>query len=99
MDPKEIAFFDRGPVDFDELLVIFGYWFNFLLIYYYDGYIYGTEISRGLDVFRLSPSQHLSEQEIFQKAQPLYGPKVFNPQQQGYNYLLDGSSRIRFKIV
>ncbi len=78
-DPKEIAFFDRGPVD-DELLVMGGYW----SAYYYDGYIYGTEISRGLDVFRLSPSQHLSEQEIFQasKAQPLYGPKVFNPQQQ-----------------
>ena len=78
-DPKEIAFFDRGPVD-DELLVMGGYW----SAYYYDGYIYGTEISRGLDVFRLSPSQYLSEQEIFEasKAQPLYGPKVFNPQQQ-----------------
>ena len=78
-DPKEIAFFDRGPVD-DELLVMGGYW----SAYYYDGYIYGTEISRGLDVFRLSPSKFLSEREIFEasKAQPLYGPKVFNPQQQ-----------------
>ena len=78
-NPKEIAFFDRGPVD-DELLVMGGYW----SAYYYDGYIYGTEISRGLDVFKLSPSQFLSEKEIFKasKAQPLYGPKVFNPQQQ-----------------
>ena len=77
--PKEIAFFDRGPVD-DELLVMGGYW----SAYYYDGYIYGTEISRGLDVFKLSPSQFLTEKEIFEasKAQPLYGPKVFNPQQQ-----------------
>ena len=78
-NPKEIAFFDRGPVD-DELLVMGGYW----SAYYYDGFIYGTEISRGLDVFRLSPSQFLTEKEIFEasKAIPLYGPKVFNPQQQ-----------------
>ena len=78
-NPKEIAFFDRGPVD-DELLVMGGYW----SAYYYDGFIYGTEISRGLDVFRLSPSQFLTEKEIFEasEALPLYGPKVFNPQQQ-----------------
>ena len=78
-NPKEIAFFDRGPVD-DELLVMGGYW----SAYYYDGFIYGTEISRGLDVFRLSPSQFLTEKEIIEasKALPLYGPKVFNPQQQ-----------------
>ncbi|MEC7917741.1 MAG: DUF305 domain-containing protein, partial [Pseudomonadota bacterium] len=78
-NPKEIAFFDRGPID-TELLVMGGYW----SAYYYDGFIYGTEISRGLDVFKLSPSQYLSEKEIFEasKALPLYGPKVFNPQQQ-----------------
>ena len=78
-NPKEIAFFDRGPID-NELLVMGGYW----SAYYYDGFIYGTEISRGLDVFKLSPSQYLSEKEIFEasKALPLYGPKVFNPQQQ-----------------
>ena len=78
-NPKEIAFFDRGPID-EELLVMGGYW----SAYYYDGFIYGTEISRGLDVFKLSPSEYLSEKEILEasKAQPLYGPKVFNPQQQ-----------------
>ena len=78
-NPKEIAFFDRGPID-NELLVMGGYW----SAYYYDGFIYGTEISRGLDVFKLSPSQYLSEKEIFEasKALPLNGPKVFNPQQQ-----------------
>ena len=78
-NPKEIAFFDRGPID-EELLVMGGYW----SAYYYDGFIYGTEISRGLDVFKLAPSQYLSEKEILEasEALPLYGPKVFNPQQQ-----------------
>ena len=78
-NPKEIAFFDRGPID-EELLVMGGYW----SAYFYDGFIYGTEISRGLDVFKLSPSKYLSEKDILEasKALPLYGPKVFNPQQQ-----------------
>ncbi len=78
-NPKEVAFFDRGPID-KELLVMGGYW----SAYYYEGFIYGTEISRGLDVFKLSPSQYLSEKEIkaASEALPLYGPKVFNPQRQ-----------------
>jgi len=77
--PKEIAFFDRGPID-EDFLITGGYW----SAYYYNGYIYGTEITRGLDVFKLLPSEHLSEEEINKasEAYPLYGPKVFNPQQQ-----------------
>ena len=78
-NPKEIAFFDRGPID-DELLVMGGYW----SAYYYEGYIYGTEIKRGLDVFELLPSDHLSQKDIDEasRAYPLSGAKVFNPQQQ-----------------
>ena len=78
-DPIEVAFFDRGPID-EDLLVMGGYW----SAYYYDGYIYGTEIARGLDVFKLTPSKYLTEKEITQASQalPLYGTKVFNPQQQ-----------------
>ena len=77
--PKEIAFFDRGPID-EELLVMGGYW----SAYYYDGFIYATEIKRGLDVFELLPSDYLSQQEIYDasRAYPLSGAKVFNPQQQ-----------------
>jgi hypothetical protein len=77
--PKEIAYFDRGPIDKD-ILITGGYW----SAYYYDGYIYGTEITRGLDVFKLVPSQFLSKKEIDQasNAYPLQGPMVFNPQQQ-----------------
>jgi hypothetical protein len=77
--PKEIAYFDRGPIDKD-ILITGGYW----SAYYYDGYIYGTEITRGLDVFKLVPSQFLSKKEIDQasNAYPFQGPMVFNPQQQ-----------------
>lgn len=58
-NPVEIAYFDRGPVD-PEALVIAGYW----SAYWYNGRIYGAEIARGLDVLRLTPSEHLSAAEI-----------------------------------
>ena len=58
-NPVEIAFFDRGPLDEEELITA-GYWST----YWYGGYIYATEIARGLDVFALEPSDYLSENEI-----------------------------------
>tara|TARA_B100000745_G_scaffold295638_1_gene239987 strand:- start:29 stop:1036 length:1008 start_codon:yes stop_codon:yes gene_type:complete len=79
-NPIEIAYFDRGPIDGDQL-VTGGYW----SVYYYEGYIYATEIIRGLDVFKLVPSEFISEQEIAAatKAYPAQGyERVFNPQQQ-----------------
>ena len=57
--PKEIAFFDRGPMDSTKL-VNAGFW----SAYWYNGYIYGSEISRGLDIFELKPSGLLSQNEI-----------------------------------
>jgi hypothetical protein len=57
--PVEIAFFDRGPVDAKELHSG-GYW----SAYWYNGAIYGSEIARGLVVFRLKPSEYLSQNEI-----------------------------------
>ena len=57
--PVEIAFFDRGPIDANAL-VIGGYW----SAYWYNGRIYGSEIARGLDIFRLLPSEYLSQNEI-----------------------------------
>ena len=78
-NPQEIAYFDRGPIN-EDILTTGGYW----SAYYYGGYIYGTEITRGLDVFKLTPSEYLSEKEINQalEAYPAVGPMVFNPQQQ-----------------
>ena len=69
-----------GKNAFKDLLISGGYWST----YYYEGYIYGTEIKRGLDVFKLLPSKYLSKEEIAaaEKAYPAQGPRVFNPQQQ-----------------
>ncbi|MDH3745466.1 MAG: DUF305 domain-containing protein [Acidobacteriota bacterium] len=75
-NPVEIAYFDRGPID-DEDLIVGGYWST----YWYDGRIYGTEIVRGLDVLALTPSEHMTEQEIAAAALADEGG-VFNPQQQ-----------------
>jgi hypothetical protein len=58
-NPVEIAFFDRGPVDAEHLITA-GYWST----YWYNGHIYGSEIARGMDIFRLLPSEHLSQNEI-----------------------------------
>ena len=57
--PKEIAFFDRGPVT-DSVLTLGGQWST----YWYNGRIYGSEIARGLDVLELTPSEHLTENEL-----------------------------------
>jgi uncharacterized protein (DUF305 family) len=75
-NPFEIAFFDRGPID-EENMILGGYWST----YWYDGRIYGTEIVRGLDVFDLVPSEHLTANEIAAAALADQG-QVFNPQQQ-----------------
>ncbi len=57
--PVEIAYFDRGPVS-AERLESGGYWST----YWYNGHIYGSEMARGLDVFALTPSAFLSQNEI-----------------------------------
>src|SRR6266508_3590234 len=57
--PKEIAFFDRGPMDSTKLLGA-GSW----SAYWYNGYIISSEIARGLDIFELTPNQLLTQNEI-----------------------------------
>ncbi len=58
-NPFEIAYFDRGPID-PKMLVLGGDW----SAYWYNGYIYGSEIARGLDVFQLTPTKFLTQNEI-----------------------------------
>ena len=57
--PKEIAFFDRGPVDATRM-AMGGSW----SVYWYNGVIVSSEIARGLDIFELTPSPLLTQNEI-----------------------------------
>ena len=75
--PFEIAYFDRGPIDKDQLITG-GYW----SAYWYKGRIYATEIARGLDVFALRPSEFLTTEEIAAAEGAIYPGDVFNPQTQ-----------------
>lgn len=73
--PVEIAFFDRGPLDPKDLF-LGGYW----SAYWFNGQIYASEIARGLDIFKLKPSEYLSQNEI--TAATLARATTFNPQEQ-----------------
>jgi hypothetical protein len=58
-NPVEIAYFDRGPID-PKMIVMGGSW----SAYWYNGHIYSSEIARGLDIFELTPTKHLTQNEI-----------------------------------
>jgi hypothetical protein len=73
--PREIGFFDRGPVDGTKM-GDGGTW----SAYWYNGYIYSSEIARGLDVFELTPSAFMSRNEI--AAAKLVHLDYFNAQDQ-----------------
>ncbi len=80
-NPFEIAFFDRGPLSDDDLFTG-GYWST----YWYNGYIYGSEISRGLDVLELTANEFLTENELeaarlvrFEEFNPQHQPRMFWP--------------------
>jgi hypothetical protein len=74
-NPFEVAYFDRGPVD-AETLVVGGSWGA----YWYNGYIYSSELSRGLDILELTPSEFISENEL--AAARLVTMGEYNPQAQ-----------------
>jgi len=73
--PVEIAYFDRGPIDAKNLITG-GYW----SAYWYNGSIYGAEIARGIDVFKLTPSEFLTKNEL--DAATLVRYEEFNSQNQ-----------------
>lgn len=58
-NPREIAFFDRGPAD-STRMVSAGSW----SVYWYNGSIVSSEILRGLDILELTPSAFISQNEI-----------------------------------
>ena len=73
--PTEIAFFDRGPMDSTKLEMA-GSWGA----YWYNGYIYSSEIARGLDVLELQPNAMLTQNEL--DAAKLVKVASHNPQDQ-----------------
>ena len=79
-NPKEIAYYDRGPISATSL-VLGGLWSS----YYYNGAIYGSEIARGFDSWKLTPTAELSVNEIAAAAEveldrltPQHQPKLVN---------------------
>jgi hypothetical protein len=83
--PTEIAYYDRGPIDAPgdtsnasnrARYTIGGSWGA----YYWNGYIYSSELDRGFDVYELTPSDQLSAHEI--AAAKLVTLKEYNPQSQ-----------------
>lgn len=74
-NPVEIAFFDRGPLVADTLRSA-GSW----SAYWYNGYVYSSEIARGLDVLELQPSGFISRNEL--EAAKTVRLDYFNAQEQ-----------------
>jgi hypothetical protein len=74
-NPFEIAYHDRGPMD-EEEMVMAGSW----SVYWYNGYMVSSEIARGLDIFELTPSGLLSQNEI--DAAKTVRLETFNAQEQ-----------------
>jgi hypothetical protein len=58
-NPREIAYFDRGPVDANRM-VLAGSW----SAYWYNGLIVSSEIARGLDIYELVPSGLITKNEL-----------------------------------
>jgi hypothetical protein len=66
--PREIGFFERGPID-----GLGGSW----SAYYYNGYIYSSDITRGLDVLRIDdpltdPAKKVTLKELNAQTQAAY---------------------------
>ncbi|MEO8201557.1 MAG: hypothetical protein ABI679_13600 [Gemmatimonadota bacterium] len=81
--PRELAYFDRGPIDpmpVDTSVhaprAIGGSWGA----YWWNGFIYSSELDRGFDIFELIPSDDLSANEI--AAAKLVHLEQYNPQSQ-----------------
>jgi hypothetical protein len=90
--PFEVAFFDRGPIDApppppapgDTTRAAGGRFRNTIGgswgAYWWNGYIYSSELARGFDIYELQPSDKLSANEI--AAAKLVKINEYNPQSQ-----------------
>jgi hypothetical protein len=92
-NPTELAYFDRGPIDSPPQVDVpsvagqqqasgrgrnttGGSWGA----YYWNGYIYSSEMDRGFDILELEPTDQLSKNEI--EAAKLVRFMEYNPQSQ-----------------
>ncbi len=57
--PREIGFWERGPLD-DETLVVGGSW----SAYWYNGYVFSNDIQKGLDVLQLTDRRTHSARHV-----------------------------------
>ena len=73
--PKEIGYYDRGPIA--ASLTLGGLWST----YWYKGVVYGSEIARGFDAWKLTPTADLSQAEI-NAANNTVAPERMNVQSQ-----------------
>ncbi len=88
--PRELAYFDRGPIDApkpadtaaadpeEEVIrnTLGGSWGA----YYWNGYIYSSELDRGFDILELTPGDAFSKNEL--EAAKLVHMEEYNPQSQ-----------------
>ncbi|GAA0629893.1 hypothetical protein GCM10009535_01550 [Streptomyces thermocarboxydovorans] len=70
--PKEIAYFERGPLTTDRLVTA-GSW----SAYYYNGHIYSNDMAKGLDVLKIDdrrtdPARRIHLRELNVQTQPDY---------------------------
>ncbi|MFJ6698946.1 LVIVD repeat-containing protein [Streptomyces sp. NPDC091272] len=70
--PKEIGYFERGPISADAL-VGGGTW----SAYYYNGYVYSNDMTKGLDVLKIDdrrtdPAKRVRLRELNVQTQPDY---------------------------
>ncbi|MFB6959868.1 LVIVD repeat-containing protein [Streptomyces sp. NPDC056309] len=70
--PKEIGYFERGPLTTDRLTVG-GSW----SAYYYNGYIYSNDIAKGFDVLKINdkrtdPARKIHMDQLNVQSQPDY---------------------------
>ncbi len=63
-NPKEVAYYDRGPAS--PTFNFAGFWST----YYYNGNTYATELARGFDVFRHTPTSDISANELQAASEP-----------------------------
>lgn len=73
--PEEFAYFERGPIS-EERLILGGAWST----YYYNGHIYSSDITEGLDVLKIDdkrtkPAEKVKMDTLNVQTQPKYKTK------------------------